>query len=173
MASNSSYDRDLLASAPVATRQERQEGYNVDLLEKGDGPARTPSGRGSPVPVSLKEQTLPTPQRRTTDETSSPSLKRATPFWRTGKGIGLIVIAIIVILGAVIGGAVGGTVGKNHHSNSATSGGSASMTSGSSPSQGVGTDSGGSNTAISPGGAGSVASPSPSASASALIGMGR
>jgi hypothetical protein len=113
------YDRTLLSSVPDPTRAEKQEGYNVDLLEDGrDRRARSP-----PVP-----NRQPTDQQPLTDgETPAPVV--AVPkegqvenggepaaakgrWYRTRWGITAIVVVIILIIGGIVGGVVGGT----HHS---------------------------------------------------------
>ncbi|KAJ3480051.1 hypothetical protein NLI96_g8630 [Meripilus lineatus] len=118
----SQYDERLLASAPVATRAEKQEGYNVDLLE---GPRNTTSGKNSPPPVP------PTvPLASNVDHAENGMRKQEsyakyaddTPWYKTKKGLIGIVIVVIVVIAAVVGGAVGGTVGKsnNNDNNNAT-----------------------------------------------------
>ncbi|KAG1873776.1 hypothetical protein F4604DRAFT_1955450 [Suillus subluteus] len=112
---NGAYDQNLLDEAPAATRAQRQEGYNVDLLD--DRPTRPASTQ------PLKPQTIP----GDTDVESSPlTREKIVPlpgaatyasrptqsFWRTRNGKIAIFVIAIVIIGAVVGGAVGGTVGK-------------------------------------------------------------
>ena len=78
-----------------------QEGYNADLL------------RTQPAPASDFQNGA------AAKEEGFVSRQPHVPFWRTTKGIVIIVVAVLVILAAVIGGAVGGTAGK--HKNNATS----------------------------------------------------
>ncbi|TFK37309.1 hypothetical protein BDQ12DRAFT_685651 [Crucibulum laeve] len=96
MTSAGTYDESLLASAPAATSAQLQNGYNVDLLSPGK--ATPPVTRDTEAAYASKEHVhhLATPQRR-------------TPFWRTTKGIIIMVIAALVVIGAVVGGAVGGS----------------------------------------------------------------
>lgn len=118
---NGAYDQNLLDAAPAATRAQRQEGYNVDLLD--DRPTR---------PVSTQPLTLPQPLPSDTDvESSSLVQEKDVPgaatytsrptqsFWRTRNGKITIFVIAIVVIGAVVGGAVGGTVGKISSSNKA------------------------------------------------------
>lgn len=113
---NGAYDQNLLDEAPVATRAQRQEGYNVDLLD--DRPTRPTSTQPLRLP-----QTIPSD---TDVESSSLTREKIVPvagaatyashptqsFWRTRNGKITIFVIAIVVIGAVVGGAVGGTVGK-------------------------------------------------------------
>jgi len=97
-AGHRSYDENLLASAPKATKAQLQSGYNPDLLlEKATPPRSRPStgnnaGGNSPVEQADHE---PMPPK--------------VPFYRTRKGIIIIVVvAIVVIVAAAVGGGVGG-----------------------------------------------------------------
>jgi len=118
---NGAYDQNLLDAAPAATRAQRQEGYNVDLLD--DRPTR---------PVSTQPLTLPQPIPSDTDvESSSLVQEKDVPgaatyashptksFWRTRNGKITIFVIAIVVIGAIVGGAVGGTVGKISSNNKA------------------------------------------------------
>ncbi|KAG2135355.1 uncharacterized protein EDB93DRAFT_1254272 [Suillus bovinus] len=117
---NGAYDQNLLHEAPAATRAQRQEGYNVDLLD--DRPTR---------PTSTQPLTLPQPIPSDTDvESSSLTQEKIVPepahasrpaqsFWRTRNGKITIFVIAIVIIGAIVGGAVGGTVGKISSNNNA------------------------------------------------------
>lgn len=98
------YDQNLLASAPVATRAQLQEGYATDLLDSNHGKA-TPT---TPPPASQVD-----PERGLVPKEYNDS--RAQPFWRTGKGRIVIFLVALVVVGAIVGGAVGGTVGKKKH----------------------------------------------------------
>lgn len=110
MSSPSSYDQGLLASAPAATRVQLQEGYTTDILDSPHG------GSTSPHPTPLAPSHFAPQSDPELDSVSASkelnghsSKTKTVPFWRTTKGIVLIILAIIVVLGAVIGGAVGGT----------------------------------------------------------------
>ncbi|KAF8624302.1 hypothetical protein AX15_005933 [Amanita polypyramis BW_CC] len=146
----SSYDESLLRDAPVATREQLQEGYNPDILI---APTRhrsvhhpqpiqqTPSGAAPPVPpVPLSsstdlEQGNTIPGGNSSNAYSPLNEKldrgRRKPFWRTTGGIVAIIIVILIILGGAIGGGVGGT---RKHGNSQLS--SSSNSSGQSTSNG-------------------------------------
>ncbi|KAG2112948.1 hypothetical protein BD769DRAFT_1673919 [Suillus cothurnatus] len=108
------YDQNLLDEAPAATRAQRQEGYQVDLLD--DRPIRTASTQPLKPPHIIPSDT--------DVESSSLTREKVVPgatayasrptqsFWRTRNGKITIFVVAIVIIGAVVGGAVGGTVGK-------------------------------------------------------------
>ncbi|KAK0186965.1 hypothetical protein F5146DRAFT_1003949 [Armillaria mellea] len=113
----SGYDEALLAEAPAATRAQLQEGYNPDILR----PNRTPPVRNDTDPDPESQSGPPTSKEHLPLSAESSSPLRRIPFWRTRKGIIIIVIAVIVVIGAVVGGAVGGTVGKSNGSSSNTS----------------------------------------------------
>ncbi|KAG1767351.1 hypothetical protein EV702DRAFT_1203724 [Suillus placidus] len=117
---NGAYDQNLLDEAPATTKAQRQEGYNVDLLD--DRPTRSASTQPLKPP-----QTIPSD---TDVESSSLTGEKIVPgaatyashptqsFWRTRNGKITIFVIAVVVLGAVVGGAVGGTVGKigsNNH----------------------------------------------------------
>ncbi|KII90233.1 hypothetical protein PLICRDRAFT_40431 [Plicaturopsis crispa FD-325 SS-3] len=132
----SPYDQSLLADAPVATKAELQEGYNVDLLQ----PTRKPAPPATPPTVS-RSNTNTDPEaaqpKRGYVPTSPPA---KVPFWRTRKGIFALAVLAIVIIAAVVGGAVGGT--RKHHNNDAASpSSSASSTASGTNSAGAGADS--------------------------------
>ncbi|KDQ52454.1 hypothetical protein JAAARDRAFT_198367 [Jaapia argillacea MUCL 33604] len=121
---NGSYDAALLAAAPVATRAEKQEGYNVDLLDNGR-PNRAAST--SPGPATVLTPHRSDPELAASKERYanglSPSSSAKVPFWRTTKGLIILVVVAIVIIGAVVGGAVGGTAGKKKSTNGGVGGG--------------------------------------------------
>ncbi|EIM84371.1 uncharacterized protein STEHIDRAFT_132732 [Stereum hirsutum FP-91666 SS1] len=126
----SSYDQSLLANAPEVTRAEKQEGYNVDLLEEG-----RPRGAASPAIAHTSDNLDPSSTSRAfegpgprgaggytrtldSDPTTYPAngttnLGTKRPWYRTRTGIIAIVIIVLVIIGAVVGGAVGGTRHKS------------------------------------------------------------
>lgn len=80
-----------------------QEGYNPEILNTSKTRVATPAAAAA---ASDPELGRPTKERYAQQTNARPA------FWRTTKGIIIIVVAIVVILAAVIGGAVGGTVGK-------------------------------------------------------------
>ncbi|KAN0141946.1 hypothetical protein V8E53_000408 [Lactarius tabidus] len=120
---HASYDHTLLSSVPDPTRAEKQEGYNVGLLEESrDRRAPSPSANGaapeqngaaaldySPGAVSYARKEEPT----ATNEYEA--VDKRVPWYRTRKGmIGIVVVALIIIIAAAVGGGVGGS----HHSHS-------------------------------------------------------
>lgn len=150
---NGSYDQNLLASAPVATREEKQEGYNLDLLEAGR-PRASASPPSEPSPASEHGATLanaaPFPARSPARAASK------TPWYRTKTGAAGLTILALVIIGAIIGGAVGGTRHKHHStSDSSSTTSSSSVSPSTSANGGLGQGTGG--TGIGQG----AASPSP------------
>jgi len=119
---HTSYDHTLLSSIPDPTRAEKQEGYNVGLLEESrDRRAASPPTNGaapvqngavldySPGAVSYARKEVPP----TTNEYEA--VEKRVPWYRTRKGrIGIIVVVLLVIIAAAVGGGVGGS----HHSHS-------------------------------------------------------
>ncbi|KAI0060126.1 hypothetical protein BV25DRAFT_1993147 [Artomyces pyxidatus] len=133
---NGSYDQSLLAAVPDPTRAEKQEGYNVDLLEEGHPRAATP-----PVaPVSEHSTHAPLAAQRA-DTLPAHVSPVKLPWYHTKYGIIGIVVALLVVIGAVVGGAVGGT--RHHKSNTAASGASGNGQGVASTGQGIGTVNGG------------------------------
>ncbi|RDX45996.1 hypothetical protein OH76DRAFT_1407333 [Lentinus brumalis] len=115
----SGYDERLLANAPVATRAEKQEGYNIDLLDEHK-PAGIRSTSTTPPPVpalSPDASRAETGGYANSTRGGYSSVAASTkPWYKTRKWLIIFLIAAIVVIAAVVGGAVGGTVG--HHSNS-------------------------------------------------------
>ncbi|KAJ3755994.1 hypothetical protein EV360DRAFT_85390 [Lentinula raphanica] len=146
-----SYDSSLLASAPQATREMRQEGYNPLILEE----EHKSKAIASPIPVvpdqgsaaDLTSKEYP-PNPNPGEFTTQP---KRLPFYRTRKGMIIIAIVAIVIIAAVIGGAVGGTSHKSHALDTVNSSSLSSTTSPSSSNsegvQGAGTNTAGSGSA--------------------------
>ncbi|KAF8153761.1 hypothetical protein B0H34DRAFT_799719 [Crassisporium funariophilum] len=95
------YDESLLASAPVATREQLQSGYTTDLLtEKATPPTSRRDLEAATTPMVVNREVAHTTPVK-------------TPFYRTKKGIIIIVVVVLVIIAAVVGGAVGGSKKKN------------------------------------------------------------
>ncbi|KAJ3807749.1 hypothetical protein F5876DRAFT_67857 [Lentinula aff. lateritia] len=136
-----SYDSSLLAAAPQATREMRQEGYNPHILDqeqKKSNASLAPVVGGSANDLTSKEYP---PNSNLRDPSALPK----TPFYRTRKGIIIIAILAIVIIAAIIGGAVGGTSHKSHTLSTVNSSSSASTDS--QAVQGASTNTAGSATA--------------------------
>ncbi|KAJ4490493.1 hypothetical protein J3R30DRAFT_92084 [Lentinula aciculospora] len=131
-----SYDSSLLAAAPQATREMRQEGYNPYILDQEQ---KKPKAVASPVPVvgdgsvnDLTSKEYP-PNPNPNAFTAQPK----KPFYRTRKGIIIIVVLAIIIIAAIIGGAVGGTSHESHTLSTVNSSSLSSTSSSSSNSQAV------------------------------------
>ncbi|KIJ24661.1 hypothetical protein M422DRAFT_39064, partial [Sphaerobolus stellatus SS14] len=144
------YDQSLLQATPEVTRAERQEGYNVDLLNDDGRPRpqrsatqRTAASHSQSVRAASARESARHPSAFPGKEAYVPSLPvpitaaptRSTnvPWFRTTRGIIALAIIVIVIVGAVVGGAVGGTVG---HKNKNASGQTSSSTPASAAAQG-------------------------------------
>ncbi|KAI0334209.1 hypothetical protein GY45DRAFT_1318674 [Cubamyces sp. BRFM 1775] len=102
------YDERLLASAPVATRAEKQEGYDINLFKEQQPIGREPTVSPPPLPV-LSANHSSAEVAGYSPYAQPPAL----PWYRTRKWLFIFFFAAIVIIAAVIGGAVGGTVGHN------------------------------------------------------------
>ncbi|KAG2078593.1 hypothetical protein BDR04DRAFT_1138187 [Suillus decipiens] len=103
------YDQNLLDEAPVATKAQRQEGYNVDLLD--DRPVRPTSTqplqspRTIPSDVDLESSSL-TREKIVPGVSATHASRPTQSFWRTRNGKITIFVVAIIIIGAVVGGAV-------------------------------------------------------------------
>lgn len=160
MTSANGYDQDLLAAAPKPTKEERQEGYNVNLLGE-ERTATVPLAHSTDLEHGTKEE--------------YPISKPAIPFYRTRKGKIIIgVIIVLVVIAAAVGGGVGGTrKSKTPTFNTSTqgTGGQAGQASGkptTTPANGVGQDQPAA-TAGTAGGSSAPIAPSPSNPLSALV----
>jgi len=110
-----SYDENLLAAAPVATKAELQEGYNVDILS----PNRPATTAPAPAPLAppAASATVLENGSRTASREKLGAYAPPVPWWRTAKGAVIIAVVVLVVIGAVVGAAVGAT---RHHSQSNT-----------------------------------------------------
>ncbi|KAI9061837.1 hypothetical protein FKP32DRAFT_1677768 [Trametes sanguinea] len=107
---SAAYDERLAAAAPAATPAEKQEGYDIDLLNEqhsGRGVSVTPP----PLPVLSANHAKAEEGEFTTDYTQP---RAVVPWYKTRKWLLIFLLGAVVIVAAVIGGAVGGTVGHNH-----------------------------------------------------------
>ncbi|KAK7680801.1 hypothetical protein QCA50_016109 [Cerrena zonata] len=113
----SAYDERLLASAPVATRAAKQEGYNVDLLDNSREVPK--SGSSSPTPPAhasnIDHAEAQYPKESPSAVLYSSHTQR--PWYKTRKWIIIFTLLAIVVVAAVIGGAVGGTLSNKHKNN--------------------------------------------------------
>ncbi|KAF8487172.1 hypothetical protein DFH94DRAFT_687643 [Russula ochroleuca] len=115
---DTTYDRSLLSSIPKPTRAEKQEGYNIDLLDEGRDRAATTAQEVqtgatdgySPGAIGLA--------RKEGQLENGDHVAKKAPWYRTRWGMITIVIIIILIIGGAVGGAVGGTHHSNSHSGS-------------------------------------------------------
>jgi len=112
MSSSNHYDENLLGAAPKATREQRQEGYNIDLLNQSRTRQDVKSTPPALTPRSTDVEAAMQPSKEGFVAANGGG-RSHTPFLQSTKGKIIILIAAIVIVGAVVGGAVGGTVGKH------------------------------------------------------------
>ncbi|KAH9980577.1 hypothetical protein BJV74DRAFT_887734 [Russula compacta] len=127
---SASYDRTLLSSVPDPTRAEKQEGYNLDLLDEGrDRRAPTPPDSNSGPPQDQQQGTTVgySPgavgyARKEGLENGHGPVVAKVPWYRTKWGIIGIVVVLVLIIGGVVGGAVGGTQHSSHKSTTAVEG---------------------------------------------------
>ncbi|KIJ54092.1 hypothetical protein M422DRAFT_241348 [Sphaerobolus stellatus SS14] len=123
------YDQSLLHATQEVTRAERQEGYNVDLLNDDGHPPQRATTQRTALRQSIPATSAREDGTQRGKETFVPPLPQPVtvstnrnakvPWFRTTRGILTLAILAIVIVGAVVGGAVGGTVG--HHKNNKAS----------------------------------------------------
>jgi len=110
------YDERLLDSAPKATRAEKQEGYNVNLLASDN----------SESPMNPRPTTA-THDGHGSLETGVPPNKEGyisslppTPWYSRKRWRIALLIGAIIVIGAIVGGAVGGTVGSKNRTTTTT-----------------------------------------------------
>ncbi|KAI0270576.1 hypothetical protein BC834DRAFT_967341 [Gloeopeniophorella convolvens] len=152
-----SYDHSLLSAVPDPTRAEKQEGYNVDLLEEGrNGRAATPpppaaSEHGQGAPFDYSPGAVGYARNGSSTQDLPEPVKPKTPWYRTKYGIIGIIVALLVIIAAAVGGGVGGT---QHHHHSDASNNATNQEGQSGGQQGVGgsSSSGASSTSSAPSG---------------------
>jgi len=114
------YDEVLLASAPAPTKGMVQSGYATDLLVDKPKPSRrTDLEANRHKSLSSRHGSVPNTGKSTAEyqpvATRFTPTKR-TPFYRTRRGIIILVIIAIVLLAAIIGGAVGGSLANKKDS---------------------------------------------------------
>jgi len=113
------YDENLLASAPIATKAQLQDGYNPDILVDKNASLPTPKSAGVVDPEAANR--VQTPVQRQQSDSLIKEKKR--PFYTTKKGIIFIVVAVLVIIiVAVVGGVVGSRKARNGASSQDDSG---------------------------------------------------
>jgi len=119
------YDSKLLAEAPETSQVQKQDGYDVRILGGAD------VGSASAVHIGLRSTSnhdAPGVNRQDKDGYTSPysqfaDATRKTPFWRTRRGMIILALLALLVVGAAVGGGVGGALGsKNHKSTSPSSG---------------------------------------------------
>ncbi|KAH9062640.1 hypothetical protein EDB83DRAFT_2385205 [Lactarius deliciosus] len=120
------YDHTLLSSVPGPTRAEKQEGYNVDLLEESRdrrAPSPPPNGAASDhngtlldySPGAIGSARKEDPITATTNDYEP--VEKRVPWYRTRKGLIGIVVVVLVVIAAAVGGGVGGTRHSSHSAN--------------------------------------------------------
>ncbi|KAI0684557.1 hypothetical protein BC835DRAFT_1310505 [Cytidiella melzeri] len=112
----SGYDEHLLAAAPAATREQKQESYNIDLLKNSPSGASVQDDSNN-APTAPAAHDHEAESGFSTKERMDPYSARPVPWYRTKKWIVIFVILGVVVVAAVVGGAVGGTVGHKSHKN--------------------------------------------------------
>ncbi|KAI0702653.1 hypothetical protein C8Q76DRAFT_755275 [Earliella scabrosa] len=117
----SGYDERLLASAPAATRAEKQEGYNIDLLVEDERKPNLRSTSATPPPAvpplavdHSRAEAGGYPGMGNGYSSVGPS--KAKPWYKTRKWLIIFLIGGIAVVAAAVGGAVGGTVGRSSSS---------------------------------------------------------
>ncbi|KIO22103.1 hypothetical protein M407DRAFT_245262 [Tulasnella calospora MUT 4182] len=104
MSSPTTYDQSLLIGTAVPNPDEKQAGYNADiLLNKASAPntnAGQPQTTAEPLAAVEAQHTKPL----------RPS------FWKSARGKLLIGLVVVLVLAAAIGGGVGGALGKKSKS---------------------------------------------------------
>ncbi|CAE6475142.1 unnamed protein product [Rhizoctonia solani] len=118
------YDENLLAQAPEVTQGQRQEGYDADILNPTPPPAsRTPAPsqpyRDHPDVESGSSANDKHLAAGGYDQVGQPAKK---PFWKTPKGLIVLVVLAVAVIAIVIGVAVGVTVGKSKTNDSGNDG---------------------------------------------------
>ncbi|KAK7037798.1 hypothetical protein VNI00_010759 [Paramarasmius palmivorus] len=122
----SQYDESLLAAAPVTTKQMRQEGYNPDLLSLPSQNTRQASTEKHHDAESRSTNSLAAASKENLESGAGTTpVTHPKPFWRTKKGLVVLVTIFVVIVAAAVVGAVVGVTASNKskadHSNSTTS----------------------------------------------------
>ncbi|KIO17719.1 hypothetical protein M407DRAFT_246664, partial [Tulasnella calospora MUT 4182] len=132
----------FLSSIPPVTQSQKQAGYDANLLQR--------NGEQRPSSIGHEAVTNVDPYYKVEEgvgATARPNqgIDRNPRFWRTRKGVLLLVALVIIIIGAIVGGAVGGTLSKK-------TGGS--LTEGTEGTGGLGPNNSNSNQGTSPNGSG-------------------
>ncbi|KAH9953613.1 hypothetical protein BC827DRAFT_1159165 [Russula dissimulans] len=117
-----SYDRTLLSSVPDPTRAEKQEGYNVDLLDEGSAPSppkavppATSEGHAAPTSaVGYSPGAVSYARKEEAVANGHEPVVAKVPWYRKKWGIALIVVVVLLVIGGAVGGAVGGTQHSSH-----------------------------------------------------------
>jgi len=118
------YDERLLDSIPKASKAEKQEGYNVNLL----------ASDASDSPMNARPTTTVDGHTRPEAGTPTNANKEAyvssysVPWYRQKKWRILMLIGGILAIGAIVGGAVGGTLASKNNNKSDDSHGSGPST---------------------------------------------
>jgi len=116
------YDERLLASVPVVTDADRQEGYNIDLLE-GNGTSRAvKAGSPTPAPTSGPGTLAASADHAETGYHKEHDVYNVapTPWYKTKKWIIIFVVGLIVLIAICVGVPVGVTSGHKNNKLAAT-----------------------------------------------------
>ncbi|EPQ55620.1 hypothetical protein GLOTRDRAFT_128840 [Gloeophyllum trabeum ATCC 11539] len=129
------YDQSLLTEAPVTTRAQRQEGYDVDLARPMTASSTGPlTASGLHAQRILPTSVVPYEKPYYLPDTPPPNPSQTRPFfWRSAVGRLMISLGFILIVGGIVGGAVGGTVGRRKSSDHVAAAVNASSTGSMSP----------------------------------------
>lgn len=123
-ASSGGYDQSLIAQAPDITKSDRQEGYDINLVEQSrktpfsppDGPLTRTTNPPAVPPASGSHSSLEksavTPQSASNAYSNNFTKSKSTPWYRTTKGLAIMIIVAFVVVGVIVGVAVGVTQSK-------------------------------------------------------------
>jgi len=97
------YDQSLIAQAPEITKADRQEGYDINLV------THPPPSRPQTVPPTSYEKAAPI-----NGYSTEFSEARRTPWYRTTKGLAIIIVVAVLFVGVVVGVPVGVTQSRKN-----------------------------------------------------------
>ncbi|KAG9044159.1 hypothetical protein FS837_008711 [Tulasnella sp. UAMH 9824] len=111
---------EFLASLPTVDRTQIQAGYSLDLVKRAqeeEQQQQALSNGHEPItngyePATNGDRYHKIEEGGGATATDHQETVRKPPFWRTTKGILILVALAVIIIGAIVGGAVGGTRSK-------------------------------------------------------------